>query len=629
MDRSIIYSEQVPRSFDILSGWKDGASALAYLAADVLGGTSTMVAGLAPTPTGPTSLTINLSAGRVYQLSALDSTGYGSLALDSTVILQQGNIAAQQITLDTSGLTSGKSRWALIEAQFAQSDAVRTGDPTAGILQFFNSADPSTPLQGENNDNQPLPTVRRGTAAVNVIYGSIANTGSEVPPNASAGFAGLYLIDLTFGQTTIAANQILVAGPSVGPNVPSNYPQAPLLAGHLNAHHGGTAGQAPKINLTNGAEVQGVLPAANSAGRPVVVVTGAAATYTGAQIGSQVNRSNGGVAMIDILPGTSPGFITNTGIIHVFNNDPSALLAVTVGAGATLKNPQSPNSFVVIGPRQGASFLSDGAGTYYALNLPALVKLGGNTTLFVGTAGLDSNPGITAGTAFQTIQGAWNFAMANLDIGGCVLTVQVLNGAYAAGCFATGRITGQDGIGRVIFVGNPSTPANVTIAIPNGGAGFAAQNGAEITVQGVTISGNDALAGLYAANGGVIYHSDLIFGAMTNSLHQLCVGGLIQANGNYSISGGARYHMQASGSGANISVQNRAITVSGTPGFTQQFAFVTQLAFLSVVGTTFTGGATGQRYFVTVNSAITGTGAAANFFPGDAPGAASSGGLYL
>lgn len=261
MDRAIIYAGEVLRSYDFLSDLRRILISSANQMQDTLGQTIAVVSGTTATPTSPTSLSINLAAGRIYEQAAVDSSAYGTLAADAAVITQQGYAAAQTLLLSTAGLSSGQSRWALVEATFSQTDGIPSDDPTAGVLNFFNSANPQVPFIGPNNNGQPLNTVRQGLMTVNVIYGTPATTGSEVPPTPTTGYVPLYLIDLAYGQSTISSGQILTAGPSVGTGVPSNYPQAPFLAGLINSHHSGGSGQAPQIKLTS--EVQGTLPLGN------------------------------------------------------------------------------------------------------------------------------------------------------------------------------------------------------------------------------------------------------------------------------------------------------------------------------------------------------------------------------
>lgn len=261
MNRTILYSQEQMRSFDFVQSEHDLLYSISELAADMLGQTVTVVTGIAATQTSPTaSLSINLAAGDIYQLADADAVAVGAIPQDLTQILQQGTAAAQQVTLTAPG-TSGQSQWALIQAQFSQVDIIRASDPNGGVLFYYNAANPSQPLQGPSGGGGSQPTERTGQMVVEVVYGGAATTGSEVPPNPTSGWVPLYLIDLAFGQTQITNSEILVAGPSVGSNVPSNYPHAPFLAGLLNSHHGGISGQAPQIKLAS--EVQGQLPPAN------------------------------------------------------------------------------------------------------------------------------------------------------------------------------------------------------------------------------------------------------------------------------------------------------------------------------------------------------------------------------
>ena len=159
--------------------------------------------------------------------------------------------------LTTSALAAGQSQWVLLQAGFTQTDTIAPNDPDNGLLNFFNSANWSKPLVGPGGNGLTVPTLRTNGVILNAVYGNPATTGSQSPPNTTSGYVGLYLILLTYGQTVVTQGEILTAGPSVGANVPTNYPYAPFLAGLLSSHHDGNPGQAPKINLAT--EVQGTL----------------------------------------------------------------------------------------------------------------------------------------------------------------------------------------------------------------------------------------------------------------------------------------------------------------------------------------------------------------------------------
>lgn len=278
MDRQEIYSQSQVRSYDFAWAQRQALIGIGQLAFDLIGSSGTFVGGqgLVASPSMPASLTIGLSAGDLYALADIDATAYGPLSSDTNQTTQQGFAAAQSVTLSTSGLGSGQSRWALIWAEFSQTDEIPGDDPTGGLLNYLNTADPAgPPYSGPNDDNTPQNTRRLGVCTIGVTYGAVATTGSETPPSAPGGSVGLYLIDLTFGQTTITSGEILVAGPNVGSNVGSTYPQAPFLSGLI-----GAGQYCLDVGAAN-AYVAGLI---NSppAGTPIRVKIGASNTNTGA-----------------------------------------------------------------------------------------------------------------------------------------------------------------------------------------------------------------------------------------------------------------------------------------------------------------------------------------------------------
>lgn len=261
MNRSIIYPTEQGRSYDYLIGQRDVIEAFGFLMADVLGQTSGFVTGMLGIQTSPASLTIQIGAGSIYQFVVVDPTPIGSLPASSDMAMLQGVTASQLVTLVTSGLASGQNQWVLVEVQFAFQDLIRPTDPNNGILPFLNPANPSQPFSGPGGSGAPLNTERMATAVFKLKYGTPATTGSEVPPTPDSGWLPLFLIDLNNSQTQILTDEIIVAGPSAGVNVPNTYPAAPFLAGLLNQHHKGVPGQAPQIDLTE--EVKNVLPLVN------------------------------------------------------------------------------------------------------------------------------------------------------------------------------------------------------------------------------------------------------------------------------------------------------------------------------------------------------------------------------
>gem|GEM_PF-4100484 len=254
MYRSIIYSQEQIRSFDFLEGMRDCMKSEGNLAQSLFGPSDTILTRFSAAAKSIPNMTFDLASGSILEWAPVDADPYGAAAADASYCYQLGFAEAQEIVLTTAQLSSGQSQWVLIRARFKQVDAVRPGDPTSGVQPFYNSADPRNPLQGINNNGGILPSVRKGSVEISTVYGTPATTGAQVAPSPGGGFVPLYLVLLTFGQTTITNGQILEAPAGIG-----GYPPAPIWRGVRAQHHKGAAyGQAPQIDVTT--EITGIVP---------------------------------------------------------------------------------------------------------------------------------------------------------------------------------------------------------------------------------------------------------------------------------------------------------------------------------------------------------------------------------
>jgi len=94
---------------------------------------------------------------------------------------------------------------------------------------------------------------------------------------------------------------------------------------------------------------------------------------------------------------------------------------------------------------------------------------------------------------------------------------------------------------------------------------------------------------------------------------------------SYQIVGGATYHLFVNGGMAFH--ESSAVTLTGTPAFTQ-FVAATNGGAVQSIGSTFTGGATGQRYNASLGGIINTFGGGGSYFPGNVAGATATGGQY-
>ncbi len=233
MDRAIVYSSEQGRSTDFLFGQRSALVGLAKLAEAVLG-TGTLVNGLTVTQTTVPSMAVLVAPGQVYELAQLDATAYGALAADTT-----HNIVKQGLLLDAATLaiaapgTAGYSTNYLIQATYQDSDT------TPVVLPYYNSANPSQPLTGQNNSGAAQATERQGVCLVSAKAGAAATTGTQTTPSPDSGYVGRYVVTVAYGASTVINSNI--SAYSAAPFLPS----AGLVVG-------GLQGNACNISIAGG-----------------------------------------------------------------------------------------------------------------------------------------------------------------------------------------------------------------------------------------------------------------------------------------------------------------------------------------------------------------------------------------
>jgi hypothetical protein len=240
-------------------------------------------------------------------------------------------------------------------------------------------------------------------------------------------------------------------------------------------------------------------------------------------------------------------------------------------------------------------------------------------TYYVRTDGSDSNTGLanTSGGAFLTVQKAVDIAT-SLDTSIYNVTIQLADGTYAE------DVTGKNtvGAGTITIQGNSGTPANVVI-----GSLTKTTAGTAYVIKDLKFTKQTAISAIKAQYGAKVNFSNVNFGASFTYHVESTFGGNIIADGNYTVSGGAAAHTSAR-AGGGITIQNRTVTVSGTPAFSTAFAECRYASVFFANGNTYSGSATGSRYLVDLNAVCQTVGGGANYFPGNAAGTTATGGQY-
>jgi hypothetical protein len=271
-----------------------------------------------------------------------------------------------------------------------------------------------------------------------------------------------------------------------------------------------------------------------------------------------------------------------------------------------------------------------------ALRAMLRFKLTQDQYLYISPTGNDSNDGLTPATALKTGQAAWNKAL-TIDLNNHNLYLQFANGTYTTPIFCSGIPLGIGSASGIVFTGNVSQPSQVVFNTSNVACitGF---NTAAFTVQGISFTAT-GIPGAYQNMGCALYANAGSLIAFNNVIFQHCDwvhvvganGGIATSNGNpYTIAGGAISHMIGA-LGGNVTIVNSAVSLTGTPAFTQCFANSSSHGMIAVYGCAFAGAATGPRWNVGTGGLIHTNGGGANFLPGNAAGVtdAATYGVYI
>jgi hypothetical protein len=350
--------------------------------------------------------------------------------------------------------------------------------------------------------------------------------------------------------------------------------------------------------------------------------TGTNIQYTNADLGKNIQRSNTGTPMRDVLPGNvNPNVpLTNTGLLIISNADATAILSLTAGTGAIIHG----YSRIYLGPGQSVTILSDGV-NYWPIRIPDRCRLPQVTNIFVSTTGNDANSGMALADPLATVQAAWNLVMKSFDINGFTAKIIMGTGTHTQGLSCFGNPVGMGSAVPILIEGDVVTPANVILN--TGTSCIAAQNGAIISIRGIQFTSSAGSAFLCDGVGSSIIGANCRFDFCA-SFHMFANhGAQIRMSDNYTIIGNATAHFRPAAGGI-ISFDTGVIcTLTGTPAFSVAFAAATINATLDA-SVTFSGAATGSRYSSTLNAVINVNGGGANYLPGNSAGSTATGGQY-
>ena len=489
MDRQIVYAGQVLPETTLLNMAKDGMVGLGTAMQAVLG-TTTLVDGLACTPTGVPSLQVNVSAGSIYSLQNMDSSAFSSLAADTT-----HQIVKQGIVLDTSVLscpapaTTGQSINYLVQATYQDVDSGST------VLPYYNSSNPTVAYNGPANSGVSQNTSRKGVCVVAVKTGVAATTGTQVTPSPDSGYVGLWVVTVANGQTQITSPNIVAYG------------SAPFISEKLTTKISQATGDARYLQMSN-ARIK------LSANTTFYVSTTGSDSNTGLAVGSPwqtIQKAINTLAANYDLSGYTATIQLADG---TYSQNPSVTSPWTGGGSGSViinGNASTPSNVVIsLSSSYGLNALYTGCG-FTVQNLKLTNSVGNCLTANIG-ATIIGGVGLVFGAAAT---GAQISAQYNGQI--IMLYGYTINGSASSHLNA--------------FAGGAISLANSTTVTVSGTPAFSAQfalaTTGDIQAFGITFSGA-ATGTRYLANangvintsgGGATYLPGSVAGSVVNGLY--------------------------------------------------------------------------------------------------------------
>lgn len=272
--------------------------------------------------------------------------------------------------------------------------------------------------------------------------------------------------------------------------------------------------------------------------------------------------------------------------------------------------------------------VSDGTNLQLLGTASGRKQLSATTNYYVATTGSDSTGSGTSGSPWATLQHAYNYIAANIDIAGQACNVNMADGSYGAGVQASVPTVG----GFINFIGNTGTPTNCNIASTSGDCFSAGGAGVQFSISGFSMStsGSGRNCVTTGQNATINIVGNCNFGAVVSSGYHISIagGGQLVIASNYSISGGGLAHYNVEQ--GEIFLNSLTVSITGTPTFTSAFAQTSSLGSINAQNITYSGSVTGQRYLIGANGVINTAGGGANYFPGTIAGSSgSNGGQYV
>ena len=242
-------------------------------------------------------------------------------------------------------------------------------------------------------------------------------------------------------------------------------------------------------------------------------------------------------------------------------------------------------------------------------------------TFYVNPAGNDGADGLSPDTALRTVQEAVRRCYM-IDSNGFNVTIRLAPGIYEGNVVIDRRIVGG---ARLDIVGNATDPSSVILRNNVNYHTIRIIDCAKVGIYDLQIENTSNWSLIFVDTGADLKYGNVVFTQCNRDHVEASANALVLVADDYTITGGGRSHMNFS-KGCIFQASNRVVTLRNTPHFLVAFAWFQRGSHYSVWNMTWSGAATGRRYYVRSNATCNGE--APDHFPGDVDGIADTGGYY-
>ncbi len=164
MDRIINYVGSIPLAEDFMNAQRNAVIGIGHALAAAYGQYEVVANGFVPS--AGSGLAFNIGRGSLLYPYAVDSSAYGVLTADPSIIIMQA-ISKADVTINC--IADG--------ANYVLAVSGDMSDDTPLVLDFYNAANPAQTFAGPNNSNLALPTRRPVIAALMLYPAASVPTG--------------------------------------------------------------------------------------------------------------------------------------------------------------------------------------------------------------------------------------------------------------------------------------------------------------------------------------------------------------------------------------------------------------------------------------------------------------------